>query len=430
MTPASGSTSPDAITVLYADNSYTFGGAINALAHLLSAVRGVRPVVMSAQPLEVLHDLFPNMHSHHWRVRLNWVHDRFDRRVTSWPGFQAGPLLSGWKKLRALGWLALIDVPEAMRVLRLARANGVQLVHLNNGVDGMLSALIAAKLLRLPVIAHARGPVATEGVARAYAGMADHWIAVSGEMARNLRAAGVDESRTTVVHDAIDLTQFTQSPAPSGLRDELGIPEDARLFGVFARIVDWKGIREFVHAARIVIQRVPAAHAIVVGDASDGSEEYYRGVIHLAAELGIADRVHFTGFREDVADLMRMCDVVVHSSIVPEPFGMTVIEAMATGTPVVAANAGGPTEIIPSSEYGLLVDPTVPEELADAVVQFLEDPALAAYVGANGARRIREHFSAERYARDVEAVYAQVLPDPASASARLNHADVRPMHSR
>lgn len=414
------------LSVLYVDNSYTFGGAINALEHLLSATEGIRPIVLSAQPEAALREQFPDIETHHWAVRLSWVHDGRHRQV---PGLlRRGPLRYVWSKLRALGWIAFVDVPETVRMVRFVKRHGVQLVHLNNGVDGMLPVLLAARVLRLPLVAHARGPVSTQGIARHYAKSADRWIAVSGTMKRNVVEAGVDESRITVIHDAIDLTRFERRPAPAGLKESLGIPSTASVFGIFARIVDWKGIREFVQAARLVIESVPESYALVVGDASDGSEEYYASVIRLAKELGVDERVIFTGFRRDVADVMRLCDVVVHSSIVPEPFGMTVIEAMATGAAVVAANAGGPTEIIPSEDYGVLVDPTDAEQLAGSITKLLRDSRTAIEMGLRASDRVRERFSAERYAHEVQAVYRDILHSE-ERERSMNYGDAPSLNS-
>ena len=402
---------PRPLTILYVDNSFTFGGAINALADLLRELDRTRyrPVVLSAQDPEVLARLFPGTPTRHWAVRLPWVHDTIHRRVIRLPWLARGPLGTLWSKARAASWLAFYEVPEALRIARLARRQGVDMIHLNNGVESLVPPLLAGKLLRIPVVAHARGPQDTHGIARVWAGMADHWIAVSEWVAGNLRDAGVTEDRLTVVHDAIDIPTFEAADESPSLRADLGIPQNAPVFGVFARIIPWKGIREFVAAARHVIAAVPDAYALVVGDRSDGSEDYYQEVVAMAKDLGIADRVVFTGFREDVPALMRTCNVVVHTSIDPEPFGLTVVEGMATGRPVVAANAGGPTEIVVEGETGLLVDPAEEAELGDAVIRLLTAPGTAEEMGRNAAIRARRYFSAPRYAQDVGRVYEDLL---------------------
>lgn len=391
--------------VLSVDNSFTFGGAINALAVLVAALDDrYESMVLSAQDQQVLDDHFPGTAAHQWPFLLPWVH-----RPSRPASRRGGRVVRLASKLRTLEWIVRNDFPASIRIRRYARKHGIDLIHLNNGVEGLLPPLLAGKLLRIPVVAHSRGPQGTSGASRFYARGVDHWIAVSGAMADNLREAGVAPERITVVHDALDLHLFTPGEPARALRQELGIPPEAPVFGLFGRVIEWKGVKEFVEVATRVLAVMPDAYAVVVGDVSDGAESYFREVRALAAERGHGDRILFTRFRQDVPDLMRLCDVVAHTSIIPEPFGLTVIEAMATGTPVVAANAGGPLETVDPGETGLLADPRDPELFAAELLSLLRDPGRARAMGSLGAERARQRFSAERYAREVESVWDRVI---------------------
>ena len=124
------------------------------------------------------------------------------------------------------------------------------------------------------------------------------------------------------------------------------------LFGVFGRLQRWKGQDVFVEAAAEVARRHPQARFAIVGGSVFGLEpEFLEGLKRRVAELNLVDRLVFTGFRKDVAALMAACDVVCHTSRVPEPFGLVVIEAMMLGRPVIATRGGGPSEIIDSGRY-------------------------------------------------------------------------------
>lgn len=397
--------------ILSVDNTFTFGGAINSLAYLVRGLDSSRfeVTVLSAQSQTLLDRLFPTVEAKHWSVRLNWVHDPIHRRVVSLPGFKRGLLRGIWEKLRAVAWIMSVDLPDALRIVRYVRRRQVDLIHLNNGIEGLLPALLAAKLTGVPAVAHVRSPQRLSGIAASYARIPAHWIAVSSYIAEDLERQGVDRRRISVVHDAIDNTEFSEGSPPRALRDDLGVRSGSPIFGFFGRVIPWKGVREFIEAAAIVLKARPDALALIVGDPSDGAENHYHNLQQMVHTAGLGQHILFTGYRSDVADLMRLCDVVVHSSVVPEPFGMTVIEGMATGTPVVAADSGGPTEIVDHGETGLLVDPRDATALSSAILDLLENPGEARAMGRRGAQRVRDYYSIDRYAREVEVVFDRLL---------------------
>ncbi|HSM60536.1 MAG TPA: glycosyltransferase family 4 protein, partial [Longimicrobiales bacterium] len=233
-------------------------------------------------------------------------------------------------------------------------------------------------------------------------------LAVSDAARRSLLQVGAPPEDVVVVHDAVDLEEFRPEAPPPSLRAELGIAEDAMLVGHFGRIVPWKGTREFVDAFAVAARADPSLHALVVGDRSDGPEEYEEEVHRAARESGLGERLTFAGFRPDVPALMRACDIVVHTSTEPEPFGMVIVEAMASGKPVIAAPAGGPLEIVRPGVDGLLADPTDAAALASAIQRLAADPAARAAMGRAAIERVAEAFSKERYAHDVAGVYERV----------------------
>ena len=290
------------VRILYLDNSYTFGGAIHALSHLVGAIDRDRyePVVLSAQPSDVLDRLFPGIETHHRPMRVTWAHGRGMKRLKARKPTWANVTM---RKAYAAWWLVFVDIPAAIRLAHFGRRKRVDLIHLNNGVTGHLPGLVAGKLLGVPVVGHYRAPERTSGNAAVYAQWVDRWISVSAVMSSRLRRAGVEPGRIHIVHDAIDLSSFADPVDQTEhlrLRASLGIPANAPVFGIFGRIIRWKGIREFILAAARVIESNPAAVGLVVGDRSDGSEAYFEELIHLTRELRIQDRVKFTGYRDDI----------------------------------------------------------------------------------------------------------------------------------
>jgi glycosyltransferase involved in cell wall biosynthesis len=158
----------------------------------------------------------------------------------------------------------------------------------------------------------------------------------------------------------------------------------------------------------LVLARQPDARLLVVGTIAFWSEGYLEELQNLASQLGISHAVVWTGHRKDVPDLLRLAEVFVLPSK-DEPFGRAIVEAMATGKPVVAGRAGGVPEVCPDGETGYLVDPESPQEIAEAILAMLADPTRARQMGERGHIRARELFDAKTTAAHVQSLYEEIL---------------------
>jgi glycosyltransferase involved in cell wall biosynthesis len=198
-------------------------------------------------------------------------------------------------------------------------------------------------------------------------------------------------------------------------RAKYNVPESAVVLAHVGRVIRWKGQLEFLKAFARIAAQCPEAFALIVGDDVEGfSTEYPRNLRELVAERGLSDRVVFTGHVESVLSLMSAADIVVHSSISPEPFGLVITEAMAAGAAVVAARLGAPTEIVVDGVTGLLVDPTNEDEFAAALTDLVTNPERRKTIAAAGHELARSKYSPESFARQIEAVYSRVLAQHAS----------------
>jgi len=149
---------------------------------------------------------------------------------------------------------------------------------------------------------------------------------------------------------------------------------------------------------------VPDAHLVLVGDALFGETAYAQSLRTQAETLGIADRVHFAGFQQDVAAWMKAMDVIVHASIQPEPFGLVIIEAMAAGKPVIASNGGAVPEIVRHGENGMIIEPGDASKLAVAINTLKREPEIAKRIAAQGHADAGQHFSIDRYLQQMTRV--------------------------
>lgn len=398
--------------VLYLDNTRSFGGAINSLINLLRGVdcRRFAPVLVTGQRKELLPDYLEDVHYERVDLKLPWTDRRTYERLRSLALFRPRVLARSLGLGSYLYWFLSVTLPEAVRYWRIGTRHRVRLVHLNNNVESQLAGILAAKLLGVPCVAHARSFQPVDWILRAHARLVDHHIAISSAIRDNLLELGVPPERITVVFDGIDLERFgCPGVERERLLRTLKVRADAKVFGIFGRIVEWKGIREFVLAAAAVVEADPSACALIVGDASDGGDKYYKEVVRLIADRGLEDKIVLAGYRTDVAALMDVMDVVAHASTEPEPFGMVLIEAMAAAKPVVATRGGGPLDIVLDGVTGLLVERGDPKGLTEAILGLLADPRRAADMGRAGKARAEAMFSDDRYATQVQHVYERLL---------------------
>lgn len=303
--------------------------------------------------------------------------------------------------------LAVVTVPYAWRLYRYAKGRKVNLIHQNNGFDP--ASVILSRLMRIPLVAYQRGDEWNSPLVRRLARGVHHYIANSATTQASLTSLRIPTRHVSVIYPPLDLDTLQTARESAVTRASFGLDASVRCFGIVGMLLPWKGQTVFLQAAKRVFERVPNARALVIGATPPNRPEYEGQLRSLAQELGIADRVIFTGFRHDVPDILHLLDVVVHASISPEPFGRVIAEAMAMKRPVVAACAGGPTEIIADGRTGFLVAPGDQDALADRLIRLLEDPALAERIAEAGCAEVRQRFSGRVHATLVQQVYEHAL---------------------
>lgn len=265
--------------------------------------------------------------------------------------------------------------------------------------------LLAARLAGLPVVATVQLYVPVRGRRAVYPQRllsltVDRYIAVSRDVAQRMRPLCVDARRKIrVVYNGVPIEQF-DGTCSARLR-EAG--SRATVLAV-ARLHPQKGLRYLLSAATLL----PKARFVVAGDGPERKE-----LEDEARALRLGERFEFLGHRDDVPALLHAADVFVLPSLY-EGLPVSVLEAMAAGTPVVATAVGGTDEAVVHGESGILVPPRDPAALAGAIRDVLSDAALARRLIAGGKARVRGNFSAEAVARGVCEVYEELRPGPVS----------------
>ena len=310
-------------------------------------------------------------------------------------------------------------VTGVLRVAWLIRRWRIDVVHSNKNTTIFYS-IVPAALMRRKSVWHVRNYVSNFGfIGWLLIRLCDHLLVVSSSVAEPFRRSfrGI-EGKLTIVNEGIDAEAYRAQAGTTDIRSELGVAPGAPLVGLVGRITAWKGQAEFIQAAKLVSEVIPAARFLLVGDCIGTSqaeqvadEEYKQSLVRLVEQLEMGDRVFFTGHRTDVPSIMSALDVMVCASW-SEPFGMVVTEAMAVGTPVVATRAGGPVDIIRHEMDGLLVEPRSPEELAQAAIRLLADGPLARALAEEAKDRVAACFTLEAYCDRIQGVYGRLAPEP------------------
>jgi glycosyltransferase involved in cell wall biosynthesis len=236
-----------------------------------------------------------------------------------------------------------------------------------------------------------------------------YFIFVS-EHARRHFDFDVPSGRASVVYDGLDIADDPLCGHVQTVRAELAVPDRAKLVGMIARLAPQKDHTTFLRAARRIVTALPKTRFVVVGDHSGdpGAARQFEALQQLTDELGIASSVTFTGFRSDVPRLLAAMDVVVLATHF-EGFGLSLLEAMAHGRPVVATAVGGIPELVVDNETGLLHRPGDDEHLATQVLSLLCDEAGARRLAKAGRDRVGRSFTGATSCGGAEKVYRRLV---------------------
>jgi len=213
-------------------------------------------------------------------------------------------------------------------------------------------------------------------------------------------SVGGAADKVSVAYPGIDEAPFSQvdQKAIEAIRAEINAGS-APLIGVLGRLSAWKGQAVFIDA----IAELPDAIGVVVGGPLFGHEAFAAELSEKVKVQGLSERIRFLGFRKDIPALMTAMDIIVHSSIAPEPFGRVVVEGMLAGKPMVASAAGGVLEILEHGKTGWLYEPGNPQALAATLRSVLTDKVATAAIARAGQDHARETFTVAATVRQIEA---------------------------
>ncbi len=298
-----------------------------------------------------------------------------------------------------------VQLRIARRAAKLARDRGIGTIIFQSPLETVLASLIARlsggrALWMMPNSVSSSYPLDLNR--RVYRALFRHCNLIPLPNSHHTdRTLGPGAFRRQVVHLGIDVGTFSAARSWPLTRADCGLPEDRPVLGLFARLTEEKGALVLAEAMAIAGGDF---HVLVCGGPADSP--FVRRLNARIADLNLSERFHFLGHQGDIMPCYMLCDVILNARLTAEPFGLTVIEAMAMRRPVLAHGAGGPGETILDGETGWLIDAPTPEAFAQGLRRMMDDRGRWGEMGLAAEAHVRSNFSEERMIRDLNAVIA------------------------
>ncbi|MBI3999788.1 MAG: GT4 family glycosyltransferase PelF [Candidatus Omnitrophica bacterium] len=309
-------------------------------------------------------------------------------------------------------------VQNAFRFARLLKQEQVDIVHTHAMVQVNVQARLGARLAAVPLISHMHLPnhFRNHRLIRAYQILLDNWtaqlcdelIAVSESTREALTAQGSAYRHAKIIYNGIDVDRCHHLKNRDSILKKLGLKPVHQIVGMVGRLCPVKGQKEFIQAAKEVSVQIPEAVFVLVGNDVERHGAYESQLRKVVSELGLNEKVIFTGYRSDALDLIHAFDVFVLPSKI-EGLPVTILEAMALKKPVVATSVGGVPEIVVDEKTGLLVPPNDVLRLSQSILRLLRNPGEAMELGEEGYEYVKQKFSEKKMMEQILAIYEQVI---------------------
>lgn len=300
-------------------------------------------------------------------------------------------------------------LPVSIKLARIIRKYDIDIIHINTPIKTGLEGVVAARLTKIPSISHLHETRKWSRVEKLFSQWIDQFICLTDD-GRELYRKYVPDSKLVRIYNGIEAEKIHFTTTKGNFRKEFNIDENEKIVGLVGRIAVGKGHDIFLRAAREVLSQNPETKFLIVGDTLTEEEKKYKKLLtSLIAELGVYNKVVFTGWRDDVLSVIANMDVLVQASTTfPEGFGLTCIEGMAIGVPLVVTNIPGPSELVIDGKTGIVVEPGNPVQMADAILSVLENENLAESFICAGRERVATYFDLAIIVKEIEGLYRRL----------------------
>lgn len=289
----------------------------------------------------------------------------------------------------------------------------VVMIHANSFITAIYAS-VPAKFFKRPLVWHMHDiiePGFFNKVFIRYAAWgAERIVCVSGAVRKRLLEFGVNPDKCRTVYNAVTPDVSQDIRKSSSFREEFNIDENTHLVGIIGNVCKQKAQFVFLEAAFEVLKVFKNVVFVIVGDVLTECDVSYKAQLEsFIIAHRIENKIIFTGFREDVKQIIGSLEILVHPPILPEALGLVILEAMMQEKPVVASDIGGIPEIMSDGFNGLLVPPGDAHALAEAVCKLLGDPEMRKRLGREGKKAAAGKFAPDNFLKGIMDIYEELL---------------------
>ncbi len=304
-------------------------------------------------------------------------------------------------------------IKYSQKIIKIAKKYKIDIIHTNTAAT--LEGSFVSRKLHIPQLWSIHEIIVSpqimyKATSKLIARYSNITITDSKAVKNHLEASGYfKDKKVKVIYNGVDTDRFNPCVYCDYLYSEWNIPRTAKIIGMMGRVNSWKGQNDFLEAANIVMKKCPDVYTIFVGAAFDGEEWREKKLADKIAQSPYNDRIINKGYRTDSEGIYKLYDIFILPSINPDPLPTVVLEAMATGKPVVGYRHGGVCEMVKDGYNGFLAEVGNPDDLAKKINQLIEDDALRIQMGKNSRKRLLEKFSIEAYVKNYSDEYCKLI---------------------
>lgn len=303
----------------------------------------------------------------------------------------------------------LLNILILVKIRKIIKKEKIELIFLNNDVHYHIPGILAAKLTQLPCVCRKAGIGGGKKYKKVFSRFVDVFIASSNAALQDHIQNKFPYKKIVMIYEGVDLEKYKPSNNRNKIRRELGIHPETKVVGTVSRIVNGKGLPELIEAASLVLKEHPDAIFLIVGDEPNAEGILHKQLQQQIISYGLDKNIIFTGWRNDIPDILSAIDIYAQPSVYPEGLCIAALESQACGKPAVVTNAGGLAETTADDITGFVTPIDDPYAFAKNIMRLIEDEKMAIARGINAQDRIKKKFDIKNNVKRTEQLLIDLL---------------------